>query len=688
MALFHRFVDPTYFTFPGESFPAAPGGTGTIGLHTYDRVNVESGGIGGGTSANADAQVAAGLNTFTYFIQFGQDATSLATNRGFRAVFESLDTVDDILRTSLPRRASQAAASPASISVVVTGEVFVSDDAGTPANELFYIVETATGRPIYNGLTRVVIADVDNGAPGTIIGTGWFTNPRVLFNTTVNVAYTLYYGTRTTYGRVAEEENSLWWVHNVAASRTAIAGEGQGLHGLDERYRRATDITDAAAVADTPGSGASIVRDGQAIAMSFPVGDMDVVTYPDPWLAGHRVAYTSYAETVASSNHGGDLGFLALSGARATGNTAELSAHGPMRGVVGTYIPRSIDSDTIDGTTFTRIPAAAAATLNVAGVDSSRLLLTAPNYFKSGTETAFYDNIDVLLVDFGGGVVQAYLGELDSGLADGEIRLKLLTGELATFSSDTAVTVTWYSGFFLAGGTNDYVMTYAQPRPVGSSNNPSDYAVKGLRFISDNSGWDYGPQNEPVQIFDSYIGGGFGATDLKRTMEVYANGNILSLFNTLGYETDGTAGGWGRLQHAFTHRTLFENTVVTTSTFFISPDGSGAAPGTRGLGFSALSLGCTGAGGGAASTINIDSHAGVTPGTVCEIFIENFGDGVDGLDLTLVWGSSFIFSDPADAGMGAANLVSGAVVHFKLTSMITISSSGPKWFVERVGYTL
>ena len=48
MGNFHRFVDPSYNLFAGESFPAAPGGTGTIGTHTYDRINVTSGGTGGG----------------------------------------------------------------------------------------------------------------------------------------------------------------------------------------------------------------------------------------------------------------------------------------------------------------------------------------------------------------------------------------------------------------------------------------------------------------------------------------------------------------------------------------------------------------------------------------------------------------------------------------------------------------
>ena len=44
----HRFVDPAYDLGTGGAFP------GSIFGETYDRINVTSGGTGGGGSANAD----------------------------------------------------------------------------------------------------------------------------------------------------------------------------------------------------------------------------------------------------------------------------------------------------------------------------------------------------------------------------------------------------------------------------------------------------------------------------------------------------------------------------------------------------------------------------------------------------------------------------------------------------------
>ena len=94
----HRFFDPAYY-LGGGAFP------GVIGGITYDRINVVSGGVGGAGSAQADAAKVGGVNPGTYWVSFGEDATSLNTNRGFRALSENSDTFDDILHqdTVLPK---------------------------------------------------------------------------------------------------------------------------------------------------------------------------------------------------------------------------------------------------------------------------------------------------------------------------------------------------------------------------------------------------------------------------------------------------------------------------------------------------------------------------------------------------------------------------------------------------------
>ena len=168
MAKFHRFVDPSYYLFPGESFPATPGGTGTIGNLTYDRVNVESGGTGAGDSSNADGQRATAPNEFTYFVGFGEPATSLNVNRGLRAAFESLDAVDDTLRTSIAVRGTQTGVS-AGPSIAVTGWVYVGTSPLEAASDLVSLTTPAGTRPL-NGTTPVAVQDIQDGGGATVIG--------------------------------------------------------------------------------------------------------------------------------------------------------------------------------------------------------------------------------------------------------------------------------------------------------------------------------------------------------------------------------------------------------------------------------------------------------------------------------------------------------------------------------------
>jgi hypothetical protein len=685
MGKFHRYAQPSYFLFPGESFPALPGGTGTVGTNTYDYVNVVSAGVGAGDgSANTDVQKASGPNQFTYFVAFGEDATSLNANRGFKAAFESLDVLDDVVRTSLPKLATVSGASPSANGIQIVGDVWCGSSALTPADSLVGASDSQE-RPLYNGINLVAITDIDNGTPGnSVIGTGWVTNPTVRFSLPVVSSYVLYYGARTSLGRLAESEPGAWWTQDIEALNQGHRNSGIFQHGLDELYRRSSAPTTPNPPLNTPGSGAFIVRDGPSVRLQLPTQNWGTAPYPDKFLAGYAVSYPAY--NVASSfatNNGGDTGLLALAGYRSSSDAAELSAAGPLRAAVATQIPRNVNNANWGGSSaYTRIPAAAAATLNVGGSDSARVTLTAPSFFRAGSSSAVYSGIDVLEVDFGGGDVRSYLIELDFTLPGNEARLRSLAGGVVSFTANTAVTVTWHSVMLSVGGTRDYALTFAQPKGVSANRTAGNQPLGGFRFISDTRTADYDPTtSKPVMVFDAYF---YENTQVGavRTMEMYASGSILSQFNTQGYESSFTAGGWGRVHHTFTHRTAFSSTPTGT-TFFISPDGEAAAPGTVGMGFGALSIGCTGAG-LSAYVLNFTSYAGSVPGTVCELYIENYGDGVDGLDITINWDSNFIFSDAADGQFGTANLTKGAVIHIRLTSMLTISSNGPKWFVERL----
>ena len=92
---FHRFKDPTYWLGESGSFPGALFGK------DYDRVNIISEGTGSGGSAYADGKKVGGPNAGTYFTAFGEDATSSNFNRGFRALAENTDYLDNLFHRDI-----------------------------------------------------------------------------------------------------------------------------------------------------------------------------------------------------------------------------------------------------------------------------------------------------------------------------------------------------------------------------------------------------------------------------------------------------------------------------------------------------------------------------------------------------------------------------------------------------------
>ena len=671
MAKFHRFADPSYFLFPGESFPAAPGGTGTIGVHTYDRVNVENAGAGAGGSANADVQVAAGVNQFTYFVAFGQFGTSLNTNRGFRAAFESMDVLDDVVRTSLPKRAAQSAASPAASNVVVTGEVFVSENPATPASELFYLVETATGRPIYNGATPVTVIGVDTGVPGTIIGTTWATNPRVLFSGVVSVPYTLYYGTRTSVGRLSETEPSAWWTQYVASLRLAGYGEAQGLHGFDERYRRSTTLTDGNAQANTPGDGAVFTRDGQALTALVP-NSLDYTTnrQEDPYGASFLTRQV-VDNVFAKNNSGGGIGYLGLAGYSNEADAGERYSGNGVSALTAQYIPRDIQAATLHGnTTRTYVPKGAGATLNPGGAGGDLVEIDAPYYFRVSSETAIRTGrCDALLVTYGDGTTQLY--RIVSLTADNQVSVVTQAGAAPAFAADEVVTIQWLSmhtslGELEPGPHSGFSAGFRLLQPERTASDTGESVMpSGVELVGAARNAAFVGFSAMLSIGHSLLGdGGFSPK-----LRMFSNG-------TISGKVSGGANNTGYLQHVLCHRDNSINTAVDAA---ISVDpvnnlgGHGGSP--PGAGFSLLRVRTTGAL-AAPVELTIDRVATYVGGMVVEVWVENTG----GMDVTMVWDAAFRFSDPADAQLGAANGIVGRVVRWRATYMFD------EFFMERLDY--
>ena len=196
---FHRFIDPTYF----EAVPLP----GSINLNVYDRVNVISGGVGAGGSSPADSAKVGGPTPGTYFVAFGEDGTSLDANRGFRALAENADLLDDLLHRDLavPKISAQFpnVAGTASFTIVENG-VFVGS-AGTPLTDaarggIIGLVDddggSSQGQPLHVFTGGAYQAVKVTGIAG--LGTGFGNSPLINVSPTIpaGVAFKVVYYTR------------------------------------------------------------------------------------------------------------------------------------------------------------------------------------------------------------------------------------------------------------------------------------------------------------------------------------------------------------------------------------------------------------------------------------------------------------------------------------------------------------
>jgi len=490
MGNFHRFVDPSYHLFSGESFPTSPGGTGLVGAHTYDRANVTSGGMGGpGGAANVDNQKASGPNQYTYFVAFAEGGTSANTNRGIRALAQNTDVLDDILRTSVPKYATASLPSPGLDYVTLSGDVFVGDSV-MPASALVALSDPVTGHRLYNGVLPVSVTDIDNGTPGSsVIGTGWATNPTIRFNTTVSTALLVTYGARTSNARIVEQEREALWRMFVQGLDTAVNAKSLELHGFNEWYRRATALSpiSVGSAPDTPGSGAVVIRDGQAFEMREP--DQDYTTgpgRPDPYLALFK-ATKSGVIAASNANKQGAIGFLDL----VTRNEGvEVGDEGRSYAGFARLVRRNVDVDVAGtGATFTRIPLGAPAMLNPGGAGVTRVQLTTSGHrFRTGGKTCVRLNIDLLLITRASGERQ--LATITGFISDTVVTTALVTGA-TSYPSSEVVTVELVQPVVLIGdgtsGIKGSFRYYATPL-LGEDAGGGKQAIFSAASNSRNSG--------------------------------------------------------------------------------------------------------------------------------------------------------------------------------------------------------
>lgn len=468
---FHRYVDPSY-NLLGGSFP------GTIGGQTYDRLNVVSGGVGGGDgSSNADGAKVGGPNAGTYMVAFGEDATSSFANRGLRALGQNTDFLDNMVRGSVPGYDIKqiVLAAPASTYTMSQTGVFVGDSASENPGDIIVLVNssgeqvyTSTGSPIY-------VTGIDAGAAPSIVGNGFVDNPRLSFSGSVPAGtYYIVYGGRTSMARAIEtpDRDSLWTFIG-RAFRRAVFGASFTHHGLDERYRRAgfidSTLDSSSGANNVAGSGSVITRDGRGLTLVMETRNWEAVAsaLDDPIRAGFISSplkdWWLGTETFTDFDaaYSGNLGHVHITRRRFGGSGSERGPRGRDMGAFATLNPVDLAAPSYGSDDYnTYLSAQTPATLNPAGAGGDRVQIAAPYYFRNGAYTGIALRYDLLLITRNEGGVTTTKPYLITGLLSDYVVTVMpfggKSGDTVSFTADTSATIRWVQPTEVVGGVNTY----------------------------------------------------------------------------------------------------------------------------------------------------------------------------------------------------------------------------------------
>ncbi len=524
---FHRFVQPAYFAAP--ACPAAPAVVAFNGVN-YNLFNVTSGGVGaGGSAAMSDAKPT-GVNTGTYAVAFGEDATSTNLNRGYRALIENTDTLDDWLHRDIaaPVRTANANAGAPVSTIVLPSGTYVGGSGGYALDVLFSILNS-DGEEILNGDNKVDVASIT----GAVIGDGFSAGAVTLnlsFAIPTGTTYYVVYGTRSNLATLPADALISVGVRaseEVAADvRRMIAylkGEpatawdatptfntwSLGAGGLNSLYRRSSsgqgysaNVDVSATTINTPGAGSEIVADGRALTSAM---------YPA--YAGYSASRrsTDPAQALFRAEDGvpvGGLGHIGFAAMMSGPDTTEAIL--PSAGGFGSY--RRMGAGT-----YTVISEGAAATMSatiaaeLVDIELGTALAGGPAELLSAVRCG-YDLIRVRLPATIGGV--ATLGDRDISLrimSKGATRVTclgvdgFLPTQLKPLAAPITVTVLgWYSASMV--NPNGAASVKYSLRPTQYDSNPivKDGSTVFLAQRA-NTAAQLAYMTEPaVKIFGSY----------------------------------------------------------------------------------------------------------------------------------------------------------------------------------------
>lgn len=482
MSIPHRYVTPTY-----------PGAAG------FDLMNVVSGGVGGiDGSSYADGAKIGGPTAGTYFVAFGEDATSSNANRGLRALSQNCDAIDDRLNRpiAITVRAGDATAVGPVTSITLPVATFLGVP-GTPntvagLDLLFQVLDSSDNEIIDVSGNRVKVNSVTLGA-GDLIGgggaNGMFSGNTVQLNISPSIpngtVYRVYYGTRTNLWSLPEDAftnvkirgaqeieagvenlflllhgNSLAWNAPWTSTIYDLA-----ISGLYDRYNRRTSAlinppeTYWTSALNSSGSGGWIYREGPALTM-YSFGD-DAGSYTDPMNA---LFAAKFNDTLAFDS-AGITGFVAYGSRRSGSNTTGESDYEPGAASFLALWPHHTKNTVHATNPFTRILEWATASFsNVGGYNGNTgeaivTVTQSGNYFRTAgglsSVSVGYDMVECIYTIGGVTHREVYvivaLGASNDSSNTAKARVRRLDGSVPDFSANPTGTIRWMSLTFGVG---------------------------------------------------------------------------------------------------------------------------------------------------------------------------------------------------------------------------------------------
>jgi len=484
---FHRRTVPTYFG-------GLPG--------TYDYINNAV----SGTPAAADGAKGSGPNAGSYFVAFGEDATSSNTNRANDALAENCDLLDDLFRTSQPvARYTETVTGGVVSTIVITGDIYVGGSAETPAvvndqytrDGLVRITDDENNELAING-SIVTTTLIHDGGSVNQVGTpagGFYTNPSVNISPSIptGVTYRIHYLVRRSMSDLIPNKPGEYLTNQMRVMPKIPATLHWG--GLNERYNRASayDATPPAAhpiltsTRDIAGDGGWFKKAGYPVMGYFegtgsPSGTFDNEDY---YMGAAFAAMSTInygVPSAATERHSKGSGFVF----RGNDRSNVLGSRTPALFPFAYMINRGGVTNVND---HTRLVAAGTATINV-----DQITLTGSDYFWqniSGQDRiGFVRGTDILVMK------ETSTGELSyftlTAFASSTVATaRYLDGSEPNISGPAAFTIVeWLApSFFVSDGSTKWADT------VGLASDLPDYA--GFTFA------------EPPIVRD---GGSYGST--------------------------------------------------------------------------------------------------------------------------------------------------------------------------------